>query len=72
MMHIVFDPTLDKDDPWRFDQDYYDMRDAMNMFYMSCGARINYKIIDGVRYDLDPEFIAQQGDTTFDKMRTYQ
>ena len=34
--------------------------------------RINFKIIDGVRYDLDPEFIAQQGDTTHDRERSYQ
>lgn len=72
MMHYVVDPTLDKDDPWRFDQDYYDMRDCLNIFYMSCSSRINFKIIDGVRYDLDPEFIAQQGDTTHDRERSYQ
>ena len=55
--------------PWRFDQDYYDMRDVMNMFYMDDEGRINYKIIDGVRYELDPEFIANQGDTSHDKDR---
>lgn len=55
--------------PWRYDQDYYDMRDILGMFYMNCEGRINYKIIDGVRIDLDPEFIAQQGDTSHDKDR---
>ena len=55
--------------PWRYDQDYYDMRDVMNMFYMDDSGRIDYKIIDGVRYELDPEFIANQGDTTHDKDR---
>ncbi len=57
------------EDPWRFDADYYDMRDAMNMFYMDENYRINYKIIDGVRYELDPEFIANQGDTSHDRDR---
>ncbi len=72
VMHYVTDPTLDKDDPWRFDEDYYEMRDNLNLFYMSCGGRINYKIIDGVRYDLDPAFIAQQGDAIHDRERSYQ
>lgn len=55
--------------PWRFDQDYYDMRDVLNMFYMDENMRVNYKIIDGVRIDLDPEFIANQGDTSHDRDR---
>ena len=55
--------------PWRYDQDYYDMRDVMNMFYMDDTGRIDYKIIDGVRYELDPEFIANQGDTSHDRDR---
>ena len=58
--------------PWRFDEDYYAMRDLMDLFYMDQGGRVNFKIIDGVRYDLDPEFIAQQGDNSMDKVRACQ
>ena len=36
------------------------------------GGRINYKVIDGVRIDLDPEFLAQQGDNSMDRSRTEQ
>ena len=72
MMKGVYDWNQSNADPWRFDQDYYDMRDLLGMFYMNGTGRINYKIIDGVRYDLDPEFIAQQGDATHDRERTNQ
>lgn len=70
LLHVVMGPTTSSsEDPWRFDQDYYDMRDEMNMFYMDGVGYIDYKIIDGVRYELDPEFLAQQGDTSHDKDR---
>ena len=72
MLHAVYEWPQSNENPWRFDQDYYDMRDLLGMFYMDGGGRINYKVIDGVRYDLDPEFLAQQGDMTWDKSRTYQ
>ena len=48
------------------------MRDLLNLFYMDGGGRINYKVIDGVRIDLDPEFLAQQGDNSMDRSRTEQ
>ena len=70
LLHCVYGPTTSSsEDPWRFDQDYYDMRDEMNMFYMDGVGYIDYKIIDGVRYELDPEFLAQQGDTSHDNDR---
>ena len=70
LVHVVVGPTTSSsEDPWRFDQDYYDMRDEMNMFYMDGVGYIDYKIIDGVRYELDPEFLAQQGDTSPDRDR---
>ena len=57
--HIVYDWVQSNEDPWRYDQDYYDMRDALgHMFYMNGTGIIHCKIIDGVRYDLDPEFEA--------------
>ena len=68
MLHMMTNGNA-CENPWRFDADYYDMRDAMNMFYMDENYRINYKIIDGVRYELDPEFIANQGDTSHDRDR---
>ena len=69
LYHEVFIYEFFCEDPWRFDQDYYDMRDLLGMFYMDRVTRINYKIIDGVRYELDPAFIAAQGDTSHDKDR---
>ena len=58
------------EDPWRYDQDYYDMRDALGyMFYMNGTGGINYKIIDGVRYELDPEFLAKQDHGKLDRTR---
>lgn len=57
--HGVYEWVQSNEDPWRFDQDYYDMRDALgHMFYMSGTGKIHCKIIDGVRYPLDPEFEA--------------
>lgn len=58
--HRVWDWDQSNEDPWRFDQDYYDMRDNLGMFYMCGTGYINYKIIDGVRYELDPVFLANQ------------
>jgi|GEM_PF-238550 len=72
MLKGVYEWNQSNADPWRYDQDYYDMRDLLGMFYMNGTGRINYKIIDGVRYDLDPEFLAQQGDATHDRDRTNQ
>ena len=72
MYHVVYTWPQSNQDPWRYDQDYYDMRDVLNMFYMNEEGRITYKIIDGVRYDLDPEFLAQQGNTDHDMDRTQQ
>lgn len=58
------------EDPWRYDQDYYDMRDALgHMFYMNGTGIITYKMIDGVRYELDPEFIATMDWGEHDKDR---
>ena len=57
--HGVYDWVQSNEDPWRYDQDYYDMRDALgHMFYMNGTGIIHCKIIDGVRYPLDPEFEA--------------
>ena len=57
--HGVYDWVQSNEDPWRCDQDYYDMRDALgHMFYMNGTGIIHCKIIDGVRYPLDPEFEA--------------
>ena len=57
--HGVYDWLQSNEDPWRYDQDYYDMRDALgHMFYMNGTGIIHCKIIDGVRYPLDPEFEA--------------
>lgn len=70
--HMVYTWVQSNENPWRFDQDYYDMRDVMNMFYMDESGYISYKIIDGVRYDLDPEFLASQGNTDHDRDRTQQ
>ena len=58
--------------PWRFDEDYYAMRDLLGLFYMDQGGRVNFKVIDGVRVDLDPAFIAQQGDGSMDRFRVPQ
>lgn len=57
--HGVYVWDQSNEDPWRYDQDYYDMRDALgHMFYMNGTGIIHYKVIDGVRYELDPEFEA--------------
>ena len=46
------------------------MRDALGyMFYMNGTGGINYKIIDGVRYELDPEFLAKQDHGKLDRTR---
>ena len=70
--HRVYIWDQSNENPWRFDADYYEMRDLLNLFYMDGGGRINYKVIDGVRIDLDPEFLAQQGDNSMDRSRTEQ
>ena len=69
--HVVYIWDQSNEDPWRYDQDYYDMRDALgNMFYMNGTGAINYKIIDGVRYELDPEFLASQDHGEHDRDRS--
>ncbi len=60
MYHVVFVWEQSNENPWRFHELYYEMRDIMNMFYMDGTGAIDYKVIDGVRYDLDPEFLAGQ------------
>ena len=68
--HGVYIWDQSNEDPWRYDQDYYDMRDALGyMFYMNGTGGINYKIIDGVRYELDPEFLAKQDHGKLDRTR---
>ena len=69
--HGVYEWVQSNEDPWRFDQDYYDMRDALgHMFYMSGTGKIHCKIIDGVRYPLDPEFEATMDWGLNDKERS--
>ncbi len=69
--HGVYEWVQSNEDPWRFDQDYYDMRDALgHMFYMSGTGQIHCKIIDGVRYPLDPEFEATMDWGLNDKERS--
>lgn len=68
--HRVYTWVQSNQNPWRFDKDYYDMRDLLNLFYQNESGRIYYRIIDGVRYDLDPAFAAAQGTAEFDRDRT--
>lgn len=69
IMYAAYTWVQSNANPWRFDQDYYDMRDLMGMFYMDESGWIDYKIIDGVRYDLSEEFLASQQTTENDRDR---
>lgn len=68
----VPDWSMSTQDPWRFDDDYYEMRDIMNLFYMDQGGRVNFKVVNGERVPLDPEFMANWDTNADDRSRTLQ
>ncbi len=70
LYHEVPDWDHSVEDPWRFSENYYAMRDAMGMAYMNGeGGWVDYKVIDGEIVPLDPEFLASQSRLITDMTR---
>ena len=70
LYHEVPDWDHSVEDPWRFSENYYAMRDAMGMAYMNGeGSWVDYKVIDGEIVPLDPEFLASQSRLITDMTR---
>lgn len=70
LYHEVPDWDHSVEDPWRYSENYYAMRDALGMAYMNGeGSWVDYKVIDGERVPLDPEFLAKQSRLITDMSR---
>lgn len=70
LYHEVPDWDHSVEDPWRYSEGYYAMRDALGMAYMNGeGSWVDYKVIDGEKVPLDPEFLANQSHLITDMTR---
>jgi uncharacterized protein YjbI with pentapeptide repeats len=70
LYHEVPDWDHSVEDPWRYSENYYAMRDALGMAYMNGeGSWVDYKVIDGEKVYLDPEFVASQSHLITDTTR---
>lgn len=70
LYHEVPDWDHSVEDPWRYSEGYYAMRDALGMAYMNGeGSWVDYKVVDGEKVPLDPEFLANQSRLITDMTR---
>ena len=69
-VHCIYATGQATGEGWRYHKRYYEMRDYLNMIYMSdYGGRQYSKIIDGVEIPLSQEFLAQQRQPDWSKVR---
>ncbi len=69
-VHCIYATGQATGEGWRYHKRYYEMRDYLNMIYMAdYGGRQYTKVIDGVEIPLSQEFLAQQRQPDWSKVR---
>ena len=69
-VHCIYTTGQATGEGWRYHKRYYEMRDYLNMIYMAdYGGRQYTKVIDGVEIPLSQEFLAQQRQPDWSKVR---
>lgn len=69
-VHCIYATAQATGEGWRYHKRYYEMRDYLQMIYMGdYGGRQYTKIIDGKEIPLTPEFLANQRQPDWSKVR---